>query len=497
MSDEPSIRTAPLIVASNRGPITFQRGPGGAPVAERGTGGLVTALTGALEASKGLWVAAAMSKGDRDLAASSPGPIDLRGEGIDYRLRFVEIPPRVYDRYYNWIANGLLWFVHHYLWDTVRKPNFSEDVQTAWDDYVDVNRTFSDALAAEGARRGVSPVYLVQDYHLSLVPRLLRDREPQALIAHFSHTPFAGSTYLRILPARIRESLLRGMLGADVLGFHSQDWANNFLMSVRSVPGARVDLARSRVSYEGREILVRTHPVSVDVAPMRHLAASEAVATLRRELLAWRGDAKLILRVDRLELTKNIARGFTAYEYLLAHNPDHRGRVKFLALLSPSRQEMPEYRTYTDECLAEAERVNRRFGTPSWTPIEVRVRDDYPGAIAAYGVYDVLLVNPIIDGMNLVAMEGPLVNRHRGALALSRNAGAYGRLGRYALGLNPFDIIETANAIEEALTMPEYERARRARGLARLVLANPPERWIGDQLRDLERIRRRRSARAS
>ena len=497
MSDEPSIRGAPLIVASNRGPITFQRRSGEPPAAERGTGGLVTALTGALEASKGLWVAAAMSDGDRDLAQSSSGPIDLRREGIDYLLRFLDIPPRVYDRYYNWIANGLLWFVHHYLWDTVRKPNFSDDVQTAWDDYVDVNRTFSEALAAEGARRGLSPVYLVQDYHLSLVPRLLRDREPQALIAHFSHTPFAGSTYLRILPARLRDSLLRGMLGADVLGFHSQDWANNFLMSVRSVPGARVDLARSRVSYEGREILVRTHPVSVDVTPMRQLAASESVAALRRELLAWRGDAKLILRVDRLELTKNIARGFTAYEHLLARNPGHRGRVKFLALLSPSRQEMPEYRTYTEECLAEADRVNRRFGTPSWTPIEVRVRDDYAGAIAAYGVYDVLLVNPVIDGMNLVAMEGPLVNRHRGALALSRNAGAYGRLGRYALGLNPFDIVETANAMDEGLTMPEYERARRARGLARLVLANPPERWIGDQLRDLERIRRRRSARAS
>jgi trehalose 6-phosphate synthase len=263
------------------------------------------------------------------------------------------------------------------------------------------------------------------------------------------------------------------------------------------VPGARVDLARSRITYEGRDVLVRTHPVSIDVAPMREVAATDRVATLRRDLAAWRGDTKLILRVDRLELTKNIARGFLAYEALLARSSSWRRRVKFLALLSPSREGMPEYRTYTEECLAEAERVNRRFGDSTWTPIEVRVRDDYIAAIAAYGLYDVLLVNPIIDGMNLVAMEGPLVNRHRGVLALSRNAGAYGRLGRYALGLNPFDISETAAALEEALTMPEYERARRARGLARLVLANPPERWIGDQLRDLERVRRRRSVRAS
>ena len=497
MTADPSVRSAPLIVASNRGPLTFKQRPGGALAPERGTGGLVTALTGALEASKGLWVAAAMSKGDREVAAASEGPIDMRAEGIDYRLTFVTIPPRVYDHYYNWVANGMLWFVHHYLWDTVRRPSFSEREQRAWDDYAAVNAVFANALAQEGARRRVSPVYLVQDYHLSLVPRLLRERRPDALIAHFSHTPFAGSTYLRILPARIRESLLRGLLGADVLGFHSQDWANNFLMSARSVPGARVDLARSRITYEGRDVLVRTHPVSIDVAPMREVAATDRVATLRRDLSAWRGDTKLILRVDRLELTKNIARGFLAYEALLARSSSWRRRVKFLALLSPSREGMPEYRAYTEECLAEAERVNRRFGDSTWTPIEVRVRDDYIAAIAAYGLYDVLLVNPIIDGMNLVAMEGPLVNRHRGVLALSRNAGAYGRLGRYALGLNPFDISETAAALEEALTMPEYERARRARGLARLVLANPPERWIGDQLRDLERVRRRRSVRAS
>jgi trehalose 6-phosphate synthase len=491
-----SVRGAPLIVASNRGPLTFERRAGGKLAPQRGTGGLVTALAGALEASSGLWVAAAMSKGDRELATRD-GPVDLRDEGVDYRLRFISIQPRIYDHYYNWIANGLLWFVHHYLWDTVRSPSFSRDIQRAWDDYANVNRIFADVLAAEGARRRLSPVYLVQDYHLSLVPRLLRERMPNALIAHFSHTPFAGSTYLRVLPARIRESLLRGLLGADVLGFHSQDWASNFLMSARSVPGARVDLARWRISYEGREILVRTHPVSVDLGPMRQLAASEEVATLRRELAAWAGDAKLILRVDRLELTKNIVRGFHAYEALLAREPSWRRRVKFLALLSPSRQELREYRAYTEECLAAADRVNRRFGDRSWTPVEVRVRDDYAAAIAAYGLYDVLLVNPVIDGLNLVAMEGPLVNRHRGVLALSRNAGAYGRLSRYALGLNPFDLAETTDVLAEALRMPEYERARRARGLARLVLANPPERWVGDQLRDLDRARQRRTAAAS
>jgi len=486
---------APLIVASNRGPVTFERGPDDELEAQRGSGGLVTALVGALQEAKGLWVATAMSEGDREQVARSPeGLIDMAAHGSSYRLRYLEIPPETYDGYYNGIANGILWFAHHYLWDTVRSPVFGEGVVDAWDDYVEVNRAFAAALAEEGARMSAPPVYLVQDYHLSLVPRYLRELQPDALIAHFSHTPFAGATYLRVLPGRMREALLRGLLGADVLGFHSQAWAENFLMSARGLPGGRVDLARSRVMVEGRDVLVRVHPISVEAGPMRELSASPEIRQLRKDLNRWRGNARLILRVDRLELTKNIVRGFLAYETFIHRNPSWRGRVRFLALLSPSRQEIPEYRTYTEECVREAERINRQLGDADWQPIEIRIRDDYAGAIAAYGLYDVLMVNPVFDGMNLVAMEGPLVNRRHGVLVLSRNAGAYFRLGRYAIGVNPFDVIETAEALAEALTMPEEERARRARGLSRLVLANPPARWVRTQLEDLERVRLRRLA---
>jgi trehalose 6-phosphate synthase len=488
-------RRTPVIVASNRGPVSFEQTRDGSFRWQRGSGGLVTALTGALEASGGEWIAAAMSEDDRRRSADAgSNPIDLSGEGLDLRVRLIDVPEHTYDRYYNWVANGMLWFAHHYLWDTVRSPNFFEDGKVAWQDYVEVNRMFADALAEEGERHEGEPRFLVQDYHLSLVPRMLRERRPDALIAHFSHTPFGGRTYLRVLPERVRLGVLEGMLGADVLGFHSHDWADNFLTSARSVPGARVDLARSRIRIEGREVAARVHPVSVDVEAMRALAASPEARMRRADLERWRGDARLLLRVDRLELTKNIVRGFTAYEEFLRIRPAWRGRVKFLAMLSPSRQELPEYRAYTEECVAEAERVNSSLGTASWTPIDLRVEEDYVGALAAYQLYDVLLVNPIIDGMNLVAMEGPVMNRRHGALALSRNAGAFGRLGRYALGLNPFDIEETAETIAEALEMPRHERARRARGLSRLVLANPPGRWVREQLQDLERARARRAA---
>jgi trehalose 6-phosphate synthase len=483
---------ARIVVASNRGPVSFERDGRGLR-AQRGAGGLVTALTGAMHRTGGLWVAAAMSEGDREVARRDGGRIDLEGEGAVTHLRFLEFPPEVFDRYYNGVANGILWFVHHYLWDTVRSPAFDDSTEAAWQDYVRVNRTFAEALAEEAERSPTEPLYLVQDYHLSLVPRFLRDLRPGALIAHFSHTPMAGPTYLRILPIRIREAILRGLLGADVLGFHSPAWAENFLMSCRGVSGARVDLQRSRVTIEGREVLVKVHPISIDADAIRRTAASPEVQELRRQLARWRGDAKLLLRVDRLELTKNIVRGFRAFEVFLEQRPEWRGRVRFLALLSPSRQDLPEYRAYAEECVAEAERVNRAWGDADWTPIEVRLRDDYAGAVAAYGLYDALLVNPVFDGMNLVAMEGPVVNRRHGVLVLSRNAGAFGRLGRYALGLNPFDVRETAERIAEALTLPEHERRRRARGLSRLVLANPPERWVGGQLEDLERARRRRA----
>ncbi len=483
----------PLIVASNRGPVTFERGHDGQLDAQRGSGGLVTALLGALQDAGGLWVAAAMSDGDREMVARSDGGrVDMGAFGATYRVRYLDIPSDIYDGYYNKISNGVLWFAHHYLWDTVRSPAFGDDIEEAWQQYVEVNRRFANALAEEGEAVASEPAYLVQDYHLALVPRFLRELRPNALIAHFSHTSWAGPTYFRMLPADIRDQLLRGMLGADVLGFHSHAWAENFMLSARQVAGTRVDLARARIKSDGRDVAVRIHPISVDGRAMRDTASTAEVRERRRELARWQGDARLILRVDRLELTKNIVRGFQAYELMLQRAPSWRTRVRFLAMLSPSRMDVPEYQEYAELSLAEAARINLEYGEDGWRPIEVRLRDDYIGALAAYGLYDVLFVNPVIDGMNLVAMEGPVLNRHQGVLVLSRNAGAHARLGRYAIGVNPFDLGEMSRALQTALEMPIDERTRRARGLSRLVLSNTAARWVRSQLEDLERVRQRR-----
>jgi trehalose 6-phosphate synthase len=303
----------PVIVASNRGPVTFERDETGELQPRRGAGGLVTALVGALQDAGGLWVAAAMSDGDRELVArSGGGRIDMGAFGASYGVRYLDIEPDVFDAYYNHISNRVLWFMHHYLWDTVRSPAFGDPVRVAWEHYVDVNRRFAQALAEEGERADVEPAYLIQDYHLALVPRFLRELRPKALIAHFSHTSVAGPTYFRMLPDSMHEHILDGMLGADVLGFHSPQWAENFMLSARWRSGARVDLGRSRIRADGRDVAVRVHPISVDGPAMREQGNTREVRDERRWLNRWKGDTRLILRVDRLELTKNIVRGFQA-----------------------------------------------------------------------------------------------------------------------------------------------------------------------------------------
>lgn len=473
-----------ILIASNRGPVSFGRDEEGRIVAGRGSGGLVTALTGALGAAGGLWVASAMTDEDRERAAE--GPIEVES---GTRVRLLEFDPEVYERYYNGISNRMLWFLHHLLWDLPREPVFDRETVRAWGAYRRVNEGFADALLEEAAGLGSAPAFLLQDYHLSLAPALLRRREPGAMVAHFSHIPFAGPAYVRVLPDGVRRELLEGLLGADLLGFQAPRWAENFLLSCRDLPGAEVDLAASTVRFAGREVRVRVYPISVDADAMQAQASSRSVARAMARISGRLGEARLLLRVDRTELTKNVLRGLHAYELFLDRHPEWRRRIVHLALLNPSREAIPEYRAYTRECVRLAGRINERLGEDGWQPVELRVRDDFPSVLAAYRLYDVLLVNPVFDGMNLVAKEGPLLNERGGVLILSTNAGAAQELGEHALVVNPFDVAATADAIAEALTMDRDERARRAEGLRAAVRANELAGWVQAQLRDLEEAR--------
>jgi trehalose 6-phosphate synthase len=473
-----------IIVASNRGPVSFVREESGEVVAKRGTGGLVTALSGALQLSGGLWIASAMSEEDRKQVATGRLS-DAAGEA-HHDLRYLSFDADLYDRFYNGISNRILWFLHHLLWDIPRTPRFDEVTQESWEAYIRVNRAFAEAMADEG-QDSDQAVYLVQDYHLSLVPAMLRELRPRASIAHFSHIPFADAGYLRVLPAPIRGALVEGLLGADVVGFQASAWAWNFLRACQASTDARVDFRHQTVQWQGRRVHVGVYPISIDVESIRKAAVGDEIVRAARKLLRWRGTRKLLLRVDRAELSKNIVRGFDAYEAFLRDHPEWRGGVVFLAHLNPSRTDIAEYRAYLREIRAAARRINARFGRKGWQPVRLSIMDDVAITLAAYTMYDALLVNPVFDGMNLVAKEGPALNERDGVLILSENAGAFEEMGEYALAVNPFDVGQTAQAIAAALEMDEGERARRATALREAVERNRLDRWVQAQLEDLER----------
>jgi trehalose 6-phosphate synthase len=469
-----------LIVASNRGPVSFVRGEDGELEPRRGG---VTALTQALQASRGLWIASAMTAEDREAGQE---PLEIAGgEGPGIELRYLPFGRRVYDGFYNGISNRVLWFLNHHLWALPREPAWGPAMEKDWGAYRRVNEAFAQALAEEGDRMASSPAYLVQDYHLSLVPGFLRRLRPRASIAHFCHSAVADPSYFATVPARIRLELLGGLLGADVLGFQTERWASNFLACAQQVPGAEVDLGSRTVRLDGREVRVRVYPISIDPEGLKEDATSDEVVAAERSLEGLLGGVRLVLRVDRTDLSKNILRGLLAFETFLRDNPAWRERVVHLALLNPSRASVPEYRQYLRECRREVERINAELGSPGWRPIRAEVRDQHARALAAFGLYDVLLVNPLYDGMNLVAKEGSVLNRNDGVLVLSENAGAHAELGDDALSINPFDVRETADAIARALEMPREERAARANRLREAVHRNRLEDWVGNQLRDL------------
>ncbi len=475
--------SGPLLVASNRGPVSFGFAEDGSLTAKRGGGGMVSGLTSGLAgaaADGGVrWLCTALTDADR--AAAKRGAWG-GGAAHEPAVRMLEIPPDVFDAAYNGIANSVLWFVHHLLFDTPSQPLFGAEFRATWEAYVAYNEAFAAALAQDcvpGTR------VLIQDYHLALAPRLLRDRYPGARIAHFEHTPWAPPEYYRMLPDDVGTAILDGMLGADHAGFLAERWAAAFLDCCEVLLGARVVRGpggTGMVSYRGRVTVVAVHPLGVDGAELRERGQQADVAAATEAIAAMAGDRQLIVRVDRTELSKNIVRGFAAYRELLADRPEWRGRVTHLAFAYPSRSSLAEYRAYTARVHDLADEINAEFGTPGWQPLILDVKDDYARSLAACRLADVLLVNPTRDGMNLVAEEGPILSEHGCALVLSREAGAAALIGDEALLVNPYDVTATADALHAALSMPVAERKRRSHAIADAAAARAPRHWLAEQL---------------
>ncbi|CAA9553302.1 MAG: Alpha,alpha-trehalose-phosphate synthase [UDP-forming] [uncultured Thermomicrobiales bacterium] len=484
-----------LIVASNRGPVTFSVDENGQFTSRKGSGGVVTAVSAIARDRQPIWIAAAMTEGDRARAALAQergeGLISPVGEKPEFRLRFVVPDAASYRRYYNEISNPLLWFLQHYLWDTPRSPDITAETWTAWNEgYVVVNRLFADEILAACDQVADEPIIMLQDYHLYLCPGFIRERRPGAILQHFVHIPWPDPDYWRLLPLAMRRAILEGMLGNDVIGFQTPAHARSFMYTCEAyVPGVQVDYGDCGVRYQGRRIEVRSYPISIDTATVRRSAYGKDARSHDRYLPNhW--NEFTVLRVDRAEPSKNIVRGFQAFDRFLEAHPDFQGRINFVAITVPSRMDVEEYRDYLDDVSAVVGRINARYANveTGWQPIHMIMGENYPRALAAMKWYDVLLVNSIIDGMNLVAKEGALLNERNGVLILSEGAGAAIQLGDDALMVAPADVEGTAQAIYEAVTMPLSERRRRADRLRRIVEQDDVASWFRQQLEDIEQF---------
>jgi trehalose 6-phosphate synthase len=438
-------------VVSNRGPLTFRQEADGSLARVPAAGGLASSLHRLLAGRGTTWASVTMGAADREAVARGL----MHETGLD--LVPVVVEDDIYRQAYDVVANTTLWYCHHHLFDLPHRPRFDRHWWPAWDAYRSYNRAVADVVSS---RAGEGDVALVQDYHFSLLGRMLAEERPDLRTVHFLHTPFADPALLGVLPDVVVAELLDGMAGYSACGFHCHKWEAAFL----SCYGAAG----------------RAAPPTF-VAPLC-VAAADA-------LLAEVGGRRIIARTDRMEPSKNIVRGMLAFEELLTTHPEWRDEVVHIAFAYPSRQGLAEYLAYGADVVHTAERINHAFGASSgsggWTPIVLSVEDDRARSLAALTLSDVLLVNPVRDGLNLVAKEGPLLNTTDGVLVLSHEAGAWEELelgGGGALGINPFDVSGTAETLHAALSMGAAERAERATSLREAVRARTSADWWADQM---------------
>ena len=449
----------PTLIASNRGPVSFEL-IDGELVATRGAGGLVSGLGPLVRGTNTTWVAAALSEGDR-LAAES-GTIEAEG----FKVRTLAIDPDDLDKAYNTIANETLWYLYHDLYDRSRSPVIDSEWYDAWSAFRRYNQVFAQTIVDEAEP---DCVVLLQDHHLALAAPLIRDERPDISIVHFSHTPFASPGALRVLPELARTELLLGYLAAGALGFHSSRWSDDFISNCREHLGVR-------------PTTTFVSPLGPDAEELELIASSPECVSSHSELEEIVRDRFVIARTERLELSKNLLRGFWAYDEFLAMRPDLHGGVVFVAALSPTRTNVADYIAYRREVEAAVDEINARWGRDDWTPIHYVAANDYPFAIAVMRRYDALLVNPIRDGLNLVAKEGPIVNEREGILLLTREAGAFDELSGLVSEVHAYDITQTAQAMSDALDMDPAQRHDLATDLVEVVRSRNPQIWFDEQI---------------
>ncbi|SDJ02954.1 trehalose 6-phosphate synthase [Frankineae bacterium MT45] len=476
---------ASLVVASNRGPVSISVGSDGEEQTVRGGGGLVSGMQAALDsAGDAVWVCSAMTDRERSVARRAGGaPLTFSGSGGDdaaggdFDVVMLPIDGVTFRRAYNGIANATLWFVLHMLFEPTRRPLFDAAWRGQWAAYERYNQSFAEAVdrvAEEGA------TVMVQDYHLFLLPALLRERRPDLKIGFFTHTPWVSPDYFGLLPDDVAHDILSGILGADVVGFHTWRWAEQFQQCCQAVLG--------KVPHDQLQV----YGLTADAQEMAGLQRQADVRSAVRELREEIGDRLVIGRVDRAELSKNVYRGLLAYRELLHRFPQWQSRVVHAVFDNPSREDIPEYREYTAAVERLGREIDEEFGTDDWTPLLLTIEQDYPSALAALTLTDVVFINSVRDGMNLVAFEAVLLSERDPVMVLSRETGAADVLGADALLVNPYDVGQTAAALDQALTTVQREREsgeetghERSARLRASASQFPPAEWFDEQLRQV------------
>lgn len=487
--DSEFIQDKEIIVASNRGPVVFKRNATGEIELIRGAGGIVGSMIPFLKKTHGTWVSSAIGECDHYMNNKYNGKVPISSDNPEYYVQFVKTEEDVYNRFNGKFANPLLWFIHHSMWNPPYSPCADDELHQAWDSYQHVNSMFAETIGGDIYKSEKTPIVMLQDYHIYLAPKMIRKAHPDVLMTQFVHIPFPAPEIFQQLPNHMQTEILESVLTNNVLGFHIKRYMKNFLRTVEQIlPTASVDELSGDILYEGHICHVRTYPISIDIETLQKQGQAPNVASKEAEIDEIVGDCKLIYRTDRADLSKNIIRGFQAYDMFLERYPEWKEKVKFVATLMPSRQDIKIYREYTDNIRDIVKNINEKHATLDWEPIKYICKGDFDLVVALLKRYDVLMVNPILDGMNIVAKEGSVLNENNGVLILSTGAGCYEELNDGAICINPYDLRQTAESIEMALLMDDKSKSHLLAEARAAIMGNDLNKWVSDQLGDIERI---------
>jgi trehalose 6-phosphate synthase len=481
-----------LILASNRGPIDFYN-ENGQIKSKMGSGGLVSTLKPLMENLKGIWVAANVNPLNQKVSNQyAANMVPVNETNPNFNVKFLNIPETEYNDYYNVISNSVLWYLHHYIWKPPSDKDKTKEIQRAWNEgYVNVNRKFAENIVEQAEynenESGDESVVLLQDYHLYLAPEYIRSLKSDIFLNQFIHVPWPDSSYFSTLPSYMKESILTGLLANDVVGFHIPKYVNNFLDSCEGFADS-VDHENSKIYQNGNETQIKSYPISIDTKGLNELSKDREVNMYERLVQKVKGDNFLIYRTDRADMSKNIARGFVAYEKFLRDHPEYHGKVTFLVTGTSTREDLKDYKNYREGIELLIERINWLYSNHDWKPIVEVFNAPYELVVAGLKNYDCLMVNSLCDGMNIVSKEGTFVNKREGSLILSEQAGSYAELKQFVLPVDPYDVSQTAEAIYNAVTMEEKDRAQNSKCLKDIVESNTINEWLLNQFKDIDSI---------